>query len=78
MNEIMLNKKTLEILQYLYDYTDNDSFIQLGDIETEFGISVSEVRSHVENLKDYIFVFESDRGIQISESGINFAKTRWV
>ncbi|MBN1499558.1 MAG: helix-turn-helix domain-containing protein [Spirochaetes bacterium] len=73
-----MNKQNEEVLQYLFDHTDSKKFVQTGELETQFGISPSALRNCIEDLKEKIYVFESEYGIQISESGINYAKSRWV
>lgn len=73
-----LSKETSEILQYLYDKTDSLNYIQMEDLEIEFGISINQIRKYIEILKDDILVFENEMGIQISENGINYAKSRWL
>ncbi len=76
--ENTLNKNADEILQYLYDHTNNKKFVFPGELETEFGLSPVKVRNCLEDLKEAILIFESNNGIQISEIGNNYAKTRWV
>lgn len=73
-----MKKLSEEILQYLYDYSDNNKYVELSTLEVELGKDIFELRCCIEDLKEMIFLFESERGLQISENGINYARSKWV
>jgi len=73
-----MNKKHLDLLQYLYNETSLYSFVKLYSLEIEFGMSGQQLRSLLEDLKEEGLVVEAEEGFGISRVGINFGKSKWV
>ncbi len=76
--QTVMNIIKLNILQYLFHNTTEHVFTTMYEFEVNFGLSGSELRSLLEDLKDDGFVVENDEGFKISRDGVHFAKSRWV
>ncbi len=50
----------------------------LYELETETGLSGAALRPMLEDLKEESFLLEYPEGLQISESGLYFCKSRWA
>ena len=77
INSLKRINTTERILQDLFHKTSVNS-VPLGELETEFGLSGSELRPILEDLKDEGLIVEHDEGFQISTHGKNFCCRRWV
>ncbi len=70
--------KRYDILQEIFNKAGTDKFITLYELETETGLSGSDLRPLLEDLKEESLVIEHSEGFQISENGLHFCKSRWV
>lgn len=73
-----MNILTQNMLQDIYQKTSQHTFITLNELEVEFGISGSELRPLLEDLKEGGLIVEHKEGFQVSPGGINYCKTKWV
>jgi len=68
----------IDILSEIYSKAGNTEFITMYDLETETGLSGSELRPMLEDLKEELLIVEHPEGFQISDNGMHFCKTRWA
>ena len=69
---------TLHLLHDIYHNTADGSFVTLDEMETMQGKSGSELRPHLEDLKEAGLINEHEEGFRVSRPGMNYCKTRWV
>lgn len=70
--------KRYDILHEIYHRAGREKFTTLYALETETGLSGSQLRPMLEDLKEESLIVEHPEGFQISENGTHFCKTRWV
>ncbi|HNX24446.1 MAG TPA: hypothetical protein PKG60_10390 [Spirochaetota bacterium] len=70
--------KRYDILHEIFHRAGTEKFMTLYDLETETGLSGSQLRPMIEDLKEESLVVEHQEGFQISESGLHFCKSRWA
>ena len=73
-----LRDYTLHLLHDIYHDTAGGSFVTLDELETSQGKSGSELRPHLEDLKEAGLINEHEEGFRVSRPGMHFCKTRWV
>ncbi len=71
-----LNK--IDILSEIYNRAGSTEFMTMDELETETGLSGSELRPMLEDLKEELHIVEHPEGFQISKNGMHFCKTRWA
>ncbi|MCL1865526.1 MAG: hypothetical protein FWF73_06925 [Spirochaetes bacterium] len=67
-----------DILHEIFHYAGKEKFITLYELEIKTGLSGSQVRSLLEDLKDEILIVEHPEGFKVSDTGFHFCKRRWV
>ncbi|MCP4138093.1 MAG: hypothetical protein GY754_44435 [bacterium] len=72
-----MNTEMLKILQEIYYKGTGGEFTTLYELEIEFGMSGSELRPVLEDLKEGGFIVEFPEGFEITGSGKHFARGRW-
>lgn len=73
-----LKDYTKHLLQDIYHKTADGSFVTLYELETIEGASGSELRPHIEDLKEAGLINEHEEGFRVSRPGVNYCRTRWV
>ncbi len=73
-----MQKIAIQILQDLYQKDQSNPFITMSEFEIHHGLTGTEIRSILEDLKDSGLVVEHEEGFQITFTGINYSKTKWV
>ena len=67
-----------EILQEIFHHAGENKFITFYEIEILTGCSGADLRPMLEDLKEETLILEHPEGFQISHSGRNFCKSRWI
>jgi len=75
---LKLSRTALDILNEINHKTRNGTFITLDGLEVTFGLSGSELRPFLEDLKEEILIVEHTEGFQVSDNGRHFSNTRWA
>ncbi|HPB82578.1 MAG TPA: hypothetical protein PK200_11130 [Spirochaetota bacterium] len=73
-----MDTMSLSILHYIFTKTKDGNFLSLYELEIEFGITGSDLQPVLEDLKEDELIIESDECYQISDSGINFGRSKWI
>jgi hypothetical protein len=67
-----------DILHEIFHRAGTEKFMTLYELETETGLSGAALRPMLEDLKEESFLLEHPEGLQISESGLYYCKSRWA
>ncbi len=67
-----------EVIHEIYHKAGTEEFITLYELETLTGLSGSQLRPMLEDLKEEILILEHPEGFQISEKGNHYCQTRWA
>ncbi|PKL17097.1 MAG: hypothetical protein CVV49_12855 [Spirochaetae bacterium HGW-Spirochaetae-5] len=67
-----------DILHEIFHKAGTDKFMTIDELETETGLSGSALRPMLEDLKEESLLLEHTEGLQISESGLYYCKSRWA
>ena len=70
--------KRYDILHEIFHRAGSEKFMTLDELETETGMSGSQLRPMLEDLKEESLIVEHTEGFQVSETGSHFCKRRWV
>lgn len=73
-----LKEYTLHLLDDIYHNTADGGFLTMYSLETMEGKSGSELRPHLEDLKEAGLINEHEEGFRVSRPGLNYCRTRWV
>lgn len=74
-----MNSQTEIVFEEIFHNTDTESrYCTLSELETITGFSITRIRGSVEDLKLEGWVIEDEHGVQITESGMAEARTRWI
>lgn len=73
-----MNKRSEDILYEIYHSTSEGGYVSIDELETVTGLSGSVIRAEAETMKEKGFLFEREEGLQVSETGRAFSKSRWV
>lgn len=68
----------IEILQEIFHHAGDKKFITFYEIEILTGFSGADLRPVLEDLKEERLILEHPEGFQVSESGRDFCRTRWI
>jgi ribosomal protein S19E (S16A) len=68
----------IEILQEIFHHAGEKKFISFYEIEILTGCSGADLRPMLEDLKEATLILEHPEGFQISDSGRDFCRSRWI
>ena len=66
------------VLQEIYYRTVSGGFIAMYSLEVELGLSGSELRSMLEDLKSLCYIVEHEEGFQLTFTGKEFSRSKWA
>jgi len=67
-----------DILHEIFHRAGTGKFINLYELETEAGLTGSQLRPMLEDLKEENLIVEHEEGFQVSANGSHFCKRRWA
>lgn len=73
-----MDSTSLNVLHYIFSKTKSGEFLSMYELELEFGVSGSDLRPLVEDLKEGELIIETDERYQISDKGRNFGMSKWI
>ena len=73
-----MSDEHLTILHYLYIKTAVKGYVAIYEMEVQLGYTADFLRNRLEDLKEEEYAHEFPEGFRLSESGITFARTRWI
>ena len=67
-----------DLLNEIFHRTEKGDFVTMDELETEFGLSGSDLRPMLEDLKEARVVVEHHEGFQVTPHGITECRSRWA
>jgi predicted TPR repeat methyltransferase len=67
-----------DILHEIFHRAGIERFMTIYELETETGLSGAALRPMLEDLKEENLLHEHPEGLQISENGLYYCKSRWA
>jgi biotin operon repressor len=74
-----MKQNTLLVFEEIFHNSDlYNTFITNDELSTMTGLSVHELRSSIEDLKEAGYIIEDENGLQITACGKTEGGTRWI
>ena len=67
-----------DILREVFYSNDRDQMLPISELEIKTGMSHAELRPLLEDLKREGLLIENRAQLELSYSGLDYAKSRWV
>ena len=67
-----------DILREVFYSNERDQMLPISELEVKMGMSHAELRPLLEDLKRERLLIENRAQLELSYSGLDYAKSRWV